>query len=140
MSKPNLADTVRDIKTRVREAEGARPPEVTPMYAELERKDVRLRSDQIAGLTALARALMRSRRVKAERITENTLIRVAVDLLLAHQDQLRGATEQQLRKSVTSVVRNTAPVEVTSSRTPEVAKPRAPGAPGLGTSGMGGPR
>jgi hypothetical protein len=37
-----------------------------------------------------------------ERITENTLIRVAVDLLLARARKLHGLTEDELRKSVTS--------------------------------------
>jgi hypothetical protein len=49
--------------------------------------------------------------VKTERITENTLIRIAIDVLLAHAAGLRGSTEDELRTSVTSELRNsTAPV------------------------------
>ncbi len=60
---------------------------------------------------------MRRRPVKAERITENTLIRVAIDLLLAHADELRGSTEDELRESVTS--------ELAHSRTSGVPNTRA---------------
>jgi hypothetical protein len=38
--------------------------------------------------------------ISGERITDNTLIRVAVDLLLTRADQLRGSTEDELRKSL----------------------------------------
>jgi hypothetical protein len=37
-----------------------------------------------------------------EQITENTLIRVAVDMLLGSADRLRSSTEDELRESVTS--------------------------------------
>ncbi len=40
---------------------------------------------------------MRRRTVKGERITENTLIRVAIDLLLAHQQHLAGGSETEIR-------------------------------------------
>ena len=46
------------------------------------RKECRLRPDQLDALTALARRLNRERKGKGERITENTLIRWAVDLFL----------------------------------------------------------
>lgn len=38
-----------------------------------------------------------------ERITDNTLIRVAVDLLLARAGELNGTTEDSLRQSVASI-------------------------------------
>ena len=47
-------------------------------------------------------ALNRQRGGEGERITENTLIRVAVDVLLGRAGRLRGTTEDELRKSVTS--------------------------------------
>jgi hypothetical protein len=53
-------------------------------------------------LARLRRALNRQRGGEGERITENTLIRVAVDILLGRADRLRGTTEDELRKSVTS--------------------------------------
>ncbi|MGN6221686.1 MAG: hypothetical protein ACTHNQ_19475 [Microbacterium sp.] len=71
-----------------------------PKFARLSRKEARVREDQYSALSALARTLMRQRSVKSERITENTLIRVAIDLLLAHTRELSGATEEQLRESV----------------------------------------
>uniref|UniRef100_UPI003F49527A hypothetical protein n=1 Tax=Pseudarthrobacter oxydans TaxID=1671 RepID=UPI003F49527A len=72
-----------------------------PRFAEFERKEARLRQDQLDALDALARKIKRARKPGAgERITDNTLIRVAVDLLLARQDELTGSTENELRKSV----------------------------------------
>ena len=65
-----------------------------PKYLTLVRKEARLREDQLDNLTRLTRALNRKRRGAGERITENTLIRVAVDLLLNKSDELKGFTEQ----------------------------------------------
>lgn len=62
-------------------------------------KWVPMRDDQYAGLTALARELMDARSRKTERITENTLIRIGVDLLLAHPELLGGDTEEELRNN-----------------------------------------
>jgi hypothetical protein len=74
----------------------------TPKWKRLERKELRLRADQLDELARLRRSLNRQRGGEGERITENTLIRVAVDLLLARAGRLRGATEDELRESVTS--------------------------------------
>lgn len=72
-----------------------------PRFADFERKEARLRQDQLDALDALARKIKRARKPGAgERITDNTLIRVAVDLLLARQDELSGSTEEELRTSV----------------------------------------
>ncbi len=60
-------------------------------------KWVPLREDQHAELAALARELMHARSRKVERITENTVIRVAVDLLIRHPEFLGGDTEDELR-------------------------------------------
>jgi hypothetical protein len=83
----------------------AQPPEVTesqtPKWMTLERKELRLRGDQVDELTRLRRTLNRRRNGDGERITDNTLIRVAVDLLLSRSGKLRGITEDELRKSVT---------------------------------------
>lgn len=76
----------------------ARSPAVWTGY---DRKEARLRPDQAEQLTHLARALQRARpKMPGERITDNTLIRVAVDLLLQRQDRLVGHTEDELRASV----------------------------------------
>jgi hypothetical protein len=74
----------------------------TPKWQRLERKELRLRADQLDELARLRRTLNRQRGGEGERITENTLIRVAVDLLLKQADALRGSTEDELRNSVTS--------------------------------------
>lgn len=83
------------------------PPEETELqslevtkYLTLERKEARLRQNQIDALTDLTRSLNRKRSKKGERLTDNTLIRVAVDLLLSKASQLQGDTEEELRKSV----------------------------------------
>ncbi|MFF0430319.1 chromosome segregation ATPase [Streptomyces sp. NPDC004520] len=60
-------------------------------------KWVPLREDQHSDLSALARELMLARSVKVERITENTVIRLAVDLLVRYPDLLAGDTEEELR-------------------------------------------
>jgi len=73
-----------------------------PKWQRLERKELRLRADQLDELARLRRALNRQRGGEGERITENTLIRVAVDVLLGRAGRLRGTTEDELRKSVTS--------------------------------------
>jgi hypothetical protein len=69
-------------------------------YDELERKEARLRIDQYGRLSELSRSLNRRRAGRGERITENTLIRVAIDLLLSREHDLNGDTEIELRKSV----------------------------------------
>lgn len=44
--------------------------------------------------------LNRARGGAGERITENTLIRVAISLLLSRASELRGTTEEELRQSL----------------------------------------
>lgn len=84
----------------------ASAPRGAPRYDELERKEARLRPDQVAELSRVARDLAREARKSRPagetpaRITDNTLIRVAVDLLLARSDQLAGIDEDQLRRSL----------------------------------------
>jgi len=69
-------------------------------YLTLERKETRLREGQIGDLTAHSRRLNKAKTAPAPRITENTLIRVAIDLLLSRVDDLRGNTEEDLRRSL----------------------------------------
>lgn len=106
MGRIDLAASLSDARARV-EAETRPEERGLAKFARLTRKDTRIRADQDAALTALARTVMRRRVRKVERITENTLIRIAIDLLLAHADDLRGSTEEELRKSVTSAGQNT---------------------------------
>ncbi len=73
--------------------------ETQPKYLTLVRKETRLREDQLEKLTVLTRKLNRQRR-GGERITENTLIRVAIDLLLSQSVKLSGATEAELLEAL----------------------------------------
>ena len=104
MGRVDLTGKLADTRARVAsESTEARPP---APFESLVRKEARVRDDQYTALTALARTLMSRRVRKAERITENTLIRVAIDLLLERADQLRGATETELRNSVSLRLRH----------------------------------
>ncbi|WP_205547893.1 hypothetical protein [Leucobacter sp. wl10] len=73
---------------------------VLPPYLRFARKETRLRDDQLTELTFRARRLNRMKAPDADRITDNTLIRVAVDLLLARADELDGGDEAALRRSL----------------------------------------
>lgn len=77
-----------------------------PRYLQLTRKESRIRADQADRLAVHVRRLNGARKHRdgsvGERITDNTLIRVAIDLLLDHADQLAGTTEEELRRSVSN--------------------------------------
>ncbi|MBN9154696.1 MAG: hypothetical protein J0J05_12005 [Microbacterium sp.] len=122
MGKVDLSDKLRTARARIdAESADAAGGAAIPKFAQLTRKEARVREDQYAALSALARSLMRRRRAKGERITENTLIRIAIDLLLQHKDALRGASEEQLRNSVTSAVRESGSAELPHRRMSEVS-------------------
>jgi len=74
--------------------------EPQPKYLTLVRKETRLKDLQIEQLTAISRKLNRQRRGRGERLTENTLIRVAIELLLSRADSLSGTTEAELLESL----------------------------------------
>lgn len=105
-ARPEASPGPRQPAQRGRRRPGAGTTGVTesqvPKWKGLERKELRLRADQLDELARLRRTLNRQRAGDGERITENTLIRVAVDVLLARSGRLRGTTEDELRKSVTS--------------------------------------
>jgi len=76
-------------------------PAPTPLYRRLARKEARLREDQYVALSRLVRVLARRRTDRSgARLTENTLIRVAIDLLLSRANRLTGNNERELRASV----------------------------------------
>lgn len=149
MGQVNLNERLSETRVRL-DRQRDRAPEPLPKFLRLTRKETRVREDQYTELTALTRSLMRERISRRERITENTLIRVAIDLLLAQRDQLRGSDEDELRRSVTSGLpdfrspraTDTESSEVSGSRAPEdrdsrsnrVAKSRSPGERHLGSS------
>ncbi len=76
------------------------PPSTPRTYEDFERKEARLRPDQYETLTINARRLNKMKGTGGVRITENTLIRVALDMLIARMPELQGSTEDELRKSV----------------------------------------
>ncbi|MCU1613972.1 MAG: hypothetical protein JWO98_1512, partial [Frankiales bacterium] len=89
--------------TAVRKRRTPQPPESDsdgPRYLQLVRKEARLRTDQVDALAQLRRRLSRRRANRDEVLTDNTLIRIAVDLLLGQADRLHGDTESELRRSV----------------------------------------
>lgn len=73
--------------------------EPKPHYQTFIRKEARLTNYQLEQLTILARKLNRQRKGKGERITENTLIRVAVDLLLNNPHELDNLSFIELPES-----------------------------------------
>jgi hypothetical protein len=76
------------------------PDEETPRYKTFERTDARLRPDQVAAIGALRKRVAANRTDKSERITDNTMLRLAVDLLLAHADDIQGNTEEDMRRAL----------------------------------------
>jgi hypothetical protein len=67
-----------------------------PRYLRMERKELRVHPEQADELAALVRRLNRARKRRGERLTDNSLIRVAIDLLLSRSDDLVGYTEDDL--------------------------------------------
>jgi hypothetical protein len=107
-AEPTESRTARVTKSRTTEVRegGASEDSSEPLYLRLTRKDVRFRDEQLGALHALARRLSKARRgVKGERITDNTLVRVAVDLLLQHGDELVGGDEAALLESLRKLCR-----------------------------------
>lgn len=66
-----------------------------------EPKTARLRPDQLQWLTRTRKTLTSSRRNPyVGRVTDNTLIRIAIDLLHEREADLDGTTEDALRASI----------------------------------------
>lgn len=97
------SQTPRAVKAPPRPAAQPSAPAAgdEPLYLQLARKEARLRVEQVDALAHLTRQLNRRRTHRGgERLTDNTLIRVAVDVLLARVDELQGNTEEELRASL----------------------------------------
>ena len=71
-----------------------------PSYLRLVRKETRLRDDQQNQLTLEARRLNRAKAAGTPRITDNTLIRIAVDLLLDRISRASGDDEAGILRSL----------------------------------------
>ncbi len=93
--RPRSASRPRATKPAKQPATDSLPP-----YLRFERKEARLRTDQLTALTVHARQLNKSKDPDSDRITDNTLIRIAVDLLLSRADELAGGDEASLRRSL----------------------------------------
>ncbi|MHA7287696.1 hypothetical protein ACX80I_15600 [Arthrobacter sp. MDT3-44] len=87
-------------------------PEVTdsvttsvPKYLQLQRREARIHVEQADALTMLTRRLNSERRLPngstaGERITDNTLIRVAIDLLLQRENEIHGVSEEAIAQGL----------------------------------------
>lgn len=71
-----------------------------PHYSLLVRKELRVFQDQAKDLKILTMTINDLKLSVGERITDNTLVRVAIDLLLERKDELSGTTERELRESL----------------------------------------
>lgn len=76
-----------------------------PKYLQLKRREARIHEDQADELTLLTRQLNLLRThpdgtTVGERITDNTLIRLGIELLLERKHELSGATEEELARSL----------------------------------------
>jgi len=72
-----------------------------PKYLALQRKEARLRGDQMDALASLARRMNRGKAKRGgERITENTLIRVAVDWLLGQDEPVGASSEEEIKRGL----------------------------------------
>jgi hypothetical protein len=93
------ADQKKVPVERNRRREAARA-ESNATYLQFQRKEARLTLAQLEFATNTAIKLNRGAKSQPERITSNTLIRVALDLLISQKDKLAGSTEEELRKSL----------------------------------------
>lgn len=71
-----------------------------PKWLTFEPKPTRQRRDQLDWIEAKRKELNALRARAGERLTDNTLIRVAIDLLIVNGDRLQGTTEAELRASL----------------------------------------
>lgn len=76
-----------------------------PKYLQLQRREARIHVEQADALTMLTRRLNSERRLPngstaGERITDNTLIRVAIDLLLQRENEIHGVSEEAIAQGL----------------------------------------
>lgn|GEM_PF-4167513 len=103
-TEPRTTEVTKTQTDRVETAEEGAAED--PLYLRLTRKEVRFRDEQMEGLHRIARRLSKARRgMKGDRITDNTLVRVAVELLLQHGDDLAGHDEATLLESLRRLCR-----------------------------------
>jgi hypothetical protein len=96
------------VKPTVRQPEPLRLPideGELPVYLRFVRKETRLREEQQNELTVHARRLNRTRPSGTPRITDNTLIRISVDLLLGQINDLDGGDEAAILAQLSRAAR-----------------------------------
>lgn len=71
-----------------------------PKYRQAIPKEARLWPDQIRDLNALAQQIQWDKEPGGERITSNTLLRLAAAWIIQHGKQLHGNTEAELAESL----------------------------------------
>jgi RNA polymerase-interacting CarD/CdnL/TRCF family regulator len=76
------------------------PDDGKPRYQTFERTDARLRPDQVTALSELRKRVAANRTDRTERITDNTMLRLAVDLLLKNATHITGNTEEEMRRAL----------------------------------------
>ncbi len=116
--EPEASNQPTDVpRPQPKQPTAARPPQqprsdirVLDDSDQMIRKTVPVRYSQRNELAQLAAELQRAKadhRAEAnsptKRITENTLIRVAIDSLLRNKSSLRGSDEQELLASLTQI-------------------------------------
>uniref|UniRef100_UPI003F494A3C hypothetical protein n=1 Tax=Amycolatopsis sp. CA-082387 TaxID=3239918 RepID=UPI003F494A3C len=94
------ATTVKAPAAKAPARRGRHGSEDQPKHKQLMRRDMGLWPDQVADLLALRDQVNHARTQRDERITDATLVRIAVDLLGEFREQLVGNTEDELRASV----------------------------------------
>ena len=99
-AKRNRSNKPAAKLAKVENAASSDEPQGRVGFRQFDRKEARLRSDQYVQLTEHARRLNRAKGTGGERITENTLIRIAIDQLFDQIYDLKGATEEELRASI----------------------------------------
>ncbi len=100
LTEPTPAAVEPELKKSKSKSKFKSEPKIVPHYLTLVRKETRLKEEQFDELSQLSRKLNRQRKSTGDRITENTLIRVAIDLLLSQSNKLEGKTENELRESL----------------------------------------
>lgn len=99
-AKPNLRDLIGDRAAPTGRRAAAPESPGGPKYLRLDTKEVRFWPGQRTDLEALAQELNRQRRRQGERITSNTLIRLAAAWLVQHEGELQGISEEELAESL----------------------------------------
>lgn len=75
-------------------------PVGVPRYLTLVRKELRITEEQADQISRTSRSLNMARQGEGERITDNTLVRLGISLLIDRLEELHGTTEAELHQSL----------------------------------------